>query len=94
MDAEAYCEDKLVGYICLRNNYIDDICVDEDYFHQGIAQRLIRAACEKLKEKHTKIALDVRAYNEPAINCYKKLGFKILRKRIDFYNCKYCILIA
>lgn len=65
-----YMKSKMNGYIWL-------LAVDETYRGQGIAQKLMEHGLEALKKQHAKfISISVRTINTPAINLYKKLGFK------------------
>lgn len=93
---KAYNESKkIIGYLALyiydcppkfflhsKFGYMGDLCVDENYYKQGIAQALILEAEKYLQSKNIKsIELDVYAFNEAANNLYEKLGYKNLKYR-------------
>ena len=62
--------------------YIGDLCVDEKYRRQGIAQALIAEAEKYLISKNIKsIELDVFTFNNEANNLYEKLGYRNLKYR-------------
>lgn len=51
--------------------------VRSDYRHKGIGKRLLAACLSKAKKNGlTRIELEVRADNSPAIKLYEHLGFK------------------
>ncbi len=57
--------------------YVDRLAVNVDYGNKGIATRLLKSAGEIAKEnKGEYLRLFVVDSNIPAINLYKKLGFK------------------
>lgn len=93
---KAYDENKkIVGYLTLylhdcskeffvypEFGYIGDLCVDENYRQQGIAQALISEAENYLQSRGIKsIELDVFAFNQKANNLYEKLGYRNLKHR-------------
>lgn len=54
---------------------------------QGLGETLARAIIHHLRaERCTRIYLEVRTTNEPAINLYRRLGFNIVRTMPDYYN--------
>lgn len=62
--------------------YIGDLCVDENYRQQGIAQALISEAENYLQSRGIKsIELDVFTFNQKANNLYEKLGYRNLKYR-------------
>lgn len=71
------------GYILDNNHhiekvgYLDHLCVKKDYRKLGIAKKLIDDFSIKMKNKKVGyIKLNAFENNIPAINLYKKLGFK------------------
>ena len=53
---------------------------------RGIAESLLRSALEAIKKKGIKeVYLEVRISNTPAINLYKKLGFRIAKRVPRYY---------
>mgnify|MGYP000038160745 FL=1 len=91
---------KIVGYIMCRVEHgfgyikpilrrlghIISIAVHPDYRRRGIGKALLTEAIRRLKEVYgvDEVYLEVRVSNEPAINLYKKLNFKIV-KIIKYY---------
>ncbi|MCV6599822.1 MAG: ribosomal protein S18-alanine N-acetyltransferase [Alphaproteobacteria bacterium] len=77
-------ENKPLGFIMVQK--IEDeaeiitVCVLPEYRKQGIAQKLIENITSN------KVFLEVNIKNTPAINLYKKLGFKTERIRKKYYN--------
>lgn len=47
-----------------------------DYRHKGYGEKVVCSLVKDLKNKIEFIGLNVKVNNSPAINCYKKLGFK------------------
>ena len=63
---------------------LDDICVDEAYRRQGIAELLCGEAIRMAKEeKADSIELGVWADNLPAVSLYQKLGFRPRTMRME-----------
>lgn len=80
-------DNKIVGLIdgyiiesnCFKEKiaYLDHICVDEKYRNNEIASKLIDKFSEISKDKGAKyIKLNAFENNTPAVNLYKKQGFK------------------
>lgn len=66
---------------------INLIAVDRNFLRQGIASKLIAKLREYAKKSLcTSVILDVRADNGPALEFYKKEGFKVEGGRPKFYN--------
>jgi ribosomal-protein-alanine N-acetyltransferase len=59
--------------------------VKSSFRKQGIAANLVTYILEKLKNKVKTCYLEVRVSNLPAINLYKKFGFKICNLRKNYY---------
>ncbi len=80
--AEIYvyiCNEKIVGFIGVSNNYIEGIFVDTDNQHKGIG----RALLDKIKENKNSLTLSVYKKNTNAINFYKKNKFVIIEENVD-----------
>ena len=94
-DIRSYYDDKSVnaliyldtglyrGFIAHRKDvykgeYIVSLYVDKDSRKNGVAETLLRKVIENTRED--KITVLVGDFNTPAINLYKKLGFKPLDK--------------
>ncbi len=64
-----------------------NLAVDPDHRRKGIARALLKAAtCELLAHGVSRVFLEVRASNEPAISLYAAAGFKLQRLRRDYYH--------
>ena len=73
-------ENKVVGYISfyciIDETEIVNVCVLPEYRGQGIGRRLTQCAIDFNKEiKGTRVMLEVRISNTPAIKLYESLGF-------------------
>ena len=79
----AYDGDKVVGRIDSamiathfdgsKKAYLDWICVIKSYRHQGVAQRLLEALREVLKERGIETLIALTASNEEAQSFYKSI---------------------
>lgn len=81
---------QVVGYIgsqtVLDEADMMNIAVAPMYRRQGIAETLIAALCEKLRDNCvTTLSLEVRESNAPAIALYEKLGFALAGVRPNYY---------
>ena len=66
--------------------YIDQVAVHPDYRRNGIAQALVQYLIdEAIKQNGEFITLEVRESNAPAIALYRKLGFRPVGVRPNFY---------
>lgn len=64
-----------------------NIAVHPDYRRKGIAEALVQALMEMLKEQGSEcLTLEVRASNEPAKTLYAKLGFVEVGRRPNYYR--------
>ena len=64
-----------------------NVAVHPDCRRQGIAEELINALTDALREKESRcLTLEVRASNEPAKKLYKKLGFVSVGLRKNYYR--------
>ena len=64
-----------------------NVAVHPDYRRRRIAEMLILALVEALKERKSHwLMLEVRASNEPAIKLYEKLGFSEVGRRKNYYR--------
>lgn len=92
--------EKIVGYIICRiefglsnlkfglakKGHVISIAVLPEYRRRGIGESLMRKAMEAMKEYGaTEFYLEVRVSNIPAINLYKKLNYKIIKRIIGYY---------
>jgi len=89
--AAAVEDGKALGFVILRHlqdeGEILQIAVDKAARQRGIADLLMTAAFEYVKENSLKsVFLEVRKSNKAAICLYEKHGFKSLRQRKDYYS--------
>lgn len=90
---------KILGYICIKiiiesesfskyarkELYIEDLCVDEKYRHQGIAKELYDYIIELAKKEGcSHITLNVWELNKNAKEFYKKMGMNPLKTIMEF----------
>lgn len=83
----ALVDDKVAGYMGLQifsgEGYVTNVAVLPEYRGRGIAKALIE---KQFENKMDFITLEVRESNLPAINLYKKMGFKNVGIRPNFYS--------
>ena len=84
-------EDKVVGYVgsqtVIDETDMMNIAVHPDYRRRGIAEKLINALMDALRDKGSHgLTLEVRASNEGAIALYHKLGFTQAGRRPNYYR--------
>lgn len=81
---------ELLGYIgcmlILDEGSINNFGVLPEYKKKGIGSKLMHQLLENCKEKEIKkLFLEVRISNQAAISIYKKVGFKKIGYRTDYY---------
>ena len=81
----------IVGYIGMYHSFgesdITNVAVLPQYRNNGIAGRLINALRDYCRSNGiTKVRLEVRQSNNPAISLYKKHGFYEVGVRNNFYS--------
>lgn len=86
-------EKKAVAYMGMHcvsgEGHITNIAVHPDFRRQGIASLLIRHFIDTAEKNSFEfLTLEVRESNLPAIECYKKLGFKDVGLRKKYYENK------
>lgn len=84
-------KNALIGYAgmysVLLDGYMYNIAVKKEYRRQGVGERLINKLFEHaLKNSLNFLSLEVRISNQNAIKLYKKMGFRILGVRKNFYR--------
>ena len=68
---------------------ISIFCVKKEYRRKGIGTSLLNFCINNcIKNGYPKFNLQVAVTNEEAINLYKKLGFEITEKLVNYYNVK------
>lgn len=81
----------VVGYIGSQTvppeSDVMNVAVHPDHRRKGIAQALVTALWEALKEQgNERLTLEVRASNAPAIALYEKMGFTQVGLRRNYYR--------
>ena len=86
---------KDIGYVIIRKLYehldITDVYIEESSRRQGYAYKLLKYIIDNNKDY--KIMLEVNEINTPAINLYKKLGFKKISERENYYKDKTALIM-
>jgi len=82
---------NVIGFIavsfCFDLN-INLMAIEKDFRHKNIGTLLIKNLLYNSKKLNcSKIMLEVRQNNVPAINFYTKMGFHIVGRRKNFYTC-------
>ena len=83
--------DTVAGYIgsqtVLDETDMMNVAVHPDYRRRGIAEALVTALVEVLKEKNSHcLTLEVRASNASAISLYMRSGFQQVGLRKNYYR--------
>ena len=86
---------KDIGYVVIRKLYehldITDVFINEDKRRQGNAYKILKYIIDNNQDY--KIMLEVNEINTPAINLYKKLGFKKISERENYYKDKKALIM-
>ncbi len=82
---------SLAGYVgsqtVLDGSDMMNIAVAPAYRRKGIAEALVLALCEQLRNRNSIcLLLEVRASNTPAISLYEKLDFVQIGRRKNYYR--------
>lgn len=79
----------LISYISLSFDgeivEIYNLCVNKDYEHKGYGYQILKFIIDYYKDASSFI-LEVRRSNDKAINLYKKVGFKEIYVRKNYYK--------
>ena len=83
--------ETVVGYVgsqtVLGETDMMNLAVHPDFRRKGIAEALVTALVEALKERGSRcLTLEVRESNVPARNLYEKLGFRQIGLRKQYYR--------
>lgn len=70
-----------------RRGHIISIAVIPEYRRRGIGRELMVKAMEAMKNIYnvSEYYLEVRVSNQPAINLYKKLGYRVVQRVPSYY---------
>ena len=84
-------QDEIAGFVVVKNNTdhwdILQLIIDRRYQRRGLASLLLQFVIETAAEKQIqKIALEVRASNQPAMALYEKIGFRRVGVRKKYYR--------
>lgn len=83
--------DKVIGYVGMYDvsgdGDITNVAVSQQYRNLGVASMLIDALIKEAQKRSiSKLMLEVRQSNSPAINLYKKFGFVEVGTRKNYYT--------
>jgi len=92
-------KEEIIGYLIFREIKpeieILKIGVRKEYQRKGVGTKLIQKLIEIAKEKNiSKIFLEVKTSNLSAYNFYKKLGFKEMYRRKNYYGNEEAIVMV
>lgn len=81
----------IMGYIGVQEicgeAYITNVAVGNEFRRNGIARKLLQAACLGADERKCEfITLEVRESNLPAVSLYESEGFERVGMRKNFYS--------
>ncbi|HHY83013.1 MAG TPA: ribosomal protein S18-alanine N-acetyltransferase [Clostridiales bacterium] len=84
-------DSRIIGYggmwLVLDEAHITNIAVHPDYRRRGIGRRIMQTLInEAVRLGKTRMTLEVRVSNTPAINLYKSLGFEEGGIRKGYYS--------
>ncbi len=84
-------DDAVAGYIgsqtVMDESDMMNVAVHPDHRRRGIAESLVTALCDALKQKgSSSLTLEVRSSNLGAIALYEKLGFTQVGLRKNYYR--------
>jgi [ribosomal protein S18]-alanine N-acetyltransferase len=77
----------VIFHIAADVSEIYNIAVENGYARSGVGHELMAAAIqESARRRATKVVLEVRKSNNPAINFYLKFNFRIAGERKNYYS--------
>ena len=84
-------EKKVIGYIIFwqvkDEVQINNIAIHPDFRRKGIGEAVMRKVLDLVRKEEAKfVFLEVRPSNAAAFSLYRKLGFKVLGIRKDYYS--------
>ncbi|MCX8171674.1 MAG: ribosomal protein S18-alanine N-acetyltransferase [Candidatus Bathyarchaeota archaeon] len=75
------------GFSLVKRGHVISIAVLPEHRHKGIGETLLKEALQSMMNHGVKECyLEVRVSNTPAINLYKKVGFKIEKVIRGYYS--------
>jgi len=88
---DANCNPSIVGFVIFHIaadvSEIYNIAVENSFARSGIGNQLMAAAIQESgKRRASKVVLEVRKSNNPAINFYLKFNFRIAGERKNYYS--------
>ncbi|MEM1668432.1 MAG: ribosomal protein S18-alanine N-acetyltransferase [Thermofilaceae archaeon] len=84
-------EGRVIGYaigVLTRwgGGHVISIAVHPSFRRMGVAEKLLRELLKRMRQRGAKaVRLEVKVSNEPAINLYKKLGFRAVGVISNYY---------
>ena len=90
---------NLIGYgsvqIVLDEGNINNIAVDENFRHKGVASGILNNIIARCKDKNvTVMFLEVNEHNVGAIALYTKFGFEKIGERKNYYKSGNAIIMS
>lgn len=84
--------DEIIGYCgayrALDEAEIVNVAIKKECQNLGLGAKMVQSLIDQEKEKGSRFfILEVRSSNVSAQCCYKKLGFRTIGIRKDFYDC-------
>jgi ribosomal-protein-alanine N-acetyltransferase len=75
------------GWVVTDELHVNNVASHPDYRKLGIGQSLMEVGMDEGRLRGIKfVLLEVRASNEPAQTLYRKLGFRFVGRRPDYYR--------
>jgi ribosomal-protein-alanine N-acetyltransferase len=92
-------QEKLVGYgsvqIVLDEGNVNNIAVDENFRHKGVASGILNNIIARCKDKNVSVMfLEVNEHNVGAIALYTKFGFEKIGERKNYYKSGNAIIMS
>ncbi len=89
----AVLNNQIIGYVCIRTildvTHVLNLAVLPEFRRKGIGSMLLNEALKELKQSKKDInliTLEVRESNTAAIKLYEKCGFRVIGKRVGYYQ--------
>ncbi len=90
---------NLIGYgsvqIVLDEGNVNNIAVDENFRHKGVASGILNNIIARCKDKNVSVMfLEVNEHNVGAIALYTKFGFEKIGERKNYYKSGNAIIMS